>query len=78
MILRLNAIPAALLAHMFPQQLPGLGIEQADEQLIPLHAHHMYRKMPGFRKSWLFLGIFGMQRLRVFGTQITISPPDRS
>src|SRR5208282_515274 len=33
-----NAIPAALLAHMFAQQLPGLGIEQADIQLIPLHA----------------------------------------
>ena len=37
-ILFFNAIPTALLAHMFAQQLPGLGIEQADIQLIPLHA----------------------------------------
>lgn len=40
MILGLDAVPAALLAHMFTQQLVGLGIEQADEQIIPLHSHH--------------------------------------
>src|SRR2546427_3928936 len=39
-VLGLDAIPSALLAHMFAQQLAGLGIEQADEHLIPLHAHH--------------------------------------
>ena len=35
-----NAIPTALLAHVFAQQLAGLGIEQANIQLIPLHAQH--------------------------------------
>ena len=37
-VLVLDAIPAALLAHVFAQQLPGLGIEQANIQLIPLHS----------------------------------------
>ena len=37
MVLFFNAIPAALLAHVFAQQLPGLGIEQTYIQLIPLH-----------------------------------------
>src|SRR5438445_3153170 len=40
MVLFFNAIPAALLAHVFAQQQPGLGIEQADEQIIPLHSDH--------------------------------------
>ena len=40
MVLFFNAIPAALLAHMFAQQLPGLGIEQTNIELIPLHAQH--------------------------------------
>jgi hypothetical protein len=35
-----NAIPASFLAHVFAQELAGFGIEEADEQLIPLHAHH--------------------------------------
>src|SRR5664279_4556396 len=35
-----NAIPAALLAHVFAQELPGLGIEQSNIQLIPLHSNH--------------------------------------
>src|SRR5262250_799145 len=38
-IFGLDAIPAAFLAHMFAQQLAGLRIEQADKQLVPLHAH---------------------------------------
>ena len=38
-ILGLDAIPAALRAHVLAQQLVGFGIEQADEQLVPLHAH---------------------------------------
>src|SRR5579872_6027215 len=39
-IFGLDAIPAAFLAHVFAQQLAGFGIEQADEHLVPLHAHH--------------------------------------
>ena len=39
-VLFFNAIPAALLAHVFAQQLPGLGIEQTNIQLIPLHSQH--------------------------------------
>src|ERR1019366_522393 len=39
-VLFFNAIPAALLAHVFAEQLPGLGIEQANVQLIPLHSKH--------------------------------------
>jgi len=39
-VLFFDAIPSALLAHMFAQQLPGLGIEQTNIQLIPLHAQH--------------------------------------
>src|ERR1019366_3760953 len=39
-VLFFNAIPAALLAHVFAEQLPGLGIEQANIQLIPLHSKH--------------------------------------
>src|ERR1035438_5940204 len=39
-VLFFNAIPAALLAHVFAQQLAGLGIEQTNIQLIPLHAQH--------------------------------------
>src|SRR6266536_240357 len=35
-----NAIPTALLAHVFAQQLAGLRIEQTNIQLIPLHAQH--------------------------------------
>jgi len=40
MILFFDAIPSPLLAHVFAQQLPGLGIEQTNVQLIPLHAQH--------------------------------------
>src|SRR5271165_1403540 len=36
-VLGLDAIPASLLAQVFAQQLPGLGIQQADIQVIPLH-----------------------------------------
>src|SRR5271165_3731920 len=36
-VLGLDAIPSSLLAQVFAQQLPGLGIEQADIQVIPLH-----------------------------------------
>src|ERR1039458_1242750 len=39
-ILFFDAIPAAPLAHVFAQQLPGFGIEQANIQFIPLHARH--------------------------------------
>jgi PAS domain-containing protein len=35
-ILFFDAIPAAPLAHVFAQQLPGFGIEQANIQFIPL------------------------------------------
>src|SRR5690348_1744868 len=40
MIFWFDAIPAAFLADVFAQQLAGFGIEQADEQLVPLHARH--------------------------------------
>ena len=39
-VLFFNAIPTALLAHVFAQQLPGFRIEQTNIQLIPLHAQH--------------------------------------
>src|SRR5579859_183068 len=39
-IFRLDAIPAAFLAHVLAQELGGLGIEQANENVVPLHAHH--------------------------------------
>jgi hypothetical protein len=42
----LDAIPAAFLAHMFTQQLSGFEIEQADEQLVPLHAQHAPARFP--------------------------------
>src|SRR5579864_208081 len=35
-----NAIPTALLAHVFAQQLAGFRIEQTNIQLIPLQAQH--------------------------------------
>ena len=37
-ILLLNAMPAAFLAEVLAQQLAGFGIEDADEELIPLHS----------------------------------------
>ena len=40
MVLFFDAIPSALLAYVFAQKLPGLGIEQTHVQLIPLHAQH--------------------------------------
>jgi hypothetical protein len=36
-VLRKNAMTATLLAQMLAQQLAGLGIEQADVDVIPLH-----------------------------------------
>src|SRR5215472_9214741 len=36
-ILRLDAIAPALLADMLAQQLTGAGIEQAHEEIVPLH-----------------------------------------
>src|ERR1700745_1861062 len=35
----LDAIPAAFLAHVLAEQWAGLGIESADEDLIPLHSN---------------------------------------
>ena len=39
-ILGLDAIPAAFLAHVLAQQLASLGIEEANENIIPLHPDH--------------------------------------
>ena len=39
-VLFFNVVPAALLAHVFAQQLTGLGVEQTSMQLIPLHSQH--------------------------------------
>jgi hypothetical protein len=50
-VLRLDAIPAAFLAHMFAQQLAGFGFEQADKHVVPLHAHHAPDPGPSARRS---------------------------
>src|SRR5215217_8227729 len=38
-ILFLDAMAAAFLAQVFAQQLPGLRMQQADIESIPLHRH---------------------------------------
>ena len=39
-ILLLDAIGTAFLSHMLAQQLSAFGIEDANEELVPLHLDH--------------------------------------